>query len=662
MNFLQGRNLKTKIFLSTLVVIVVVSVAVAILTRWIMLSSLTTELKHRGVAIAQSVADRASAHILDHDTPGLVTLVFDTAQLEERKDLVAYVYVTDDDGQVLAHTFTRPFPEHLLKANVLPAAETSSVDLLRMDRQDIYDCAVPITEGIYRIGTVHAGLSKGHIDQLLSRLRLSFFGFLTLVVLVVFLLSLHLAGTISKPIQQLISIADSLSRGNFDVGMDFLGFQAKALDCPAYRNTDLPCWHFDQPQGQEGEPPQRCKRCDFYRQRLDCGEDEVAQLADSFRNMVWSIKLYRRRLRESEEKYRSLFHSGPDPLYVVDRTSLRILDANPRAQELYGFEREELLGLSFTELDPDFPHDRPDASLGCVREGERLRCDKILHYRKDGTPFFVNMRASPTNYQGLPALMAAATDVTEMMEKDAQLIQASKMKTLGEMSAGVAHELNQPLNAIKLGSDYLSLMTEARQTVPMDTLAGLASTISSQVDRATEIITTLRGFGRKADLVKEKLDVNRSIRGVMNLMAQQLVLSDIAVDLDLGKDLPCILAHDNRLQQVLFNLVSNARDAVQQRGKLPSGEGRIAISSAAENGHVLISVADTGVGIPAEELEKVFEPFYTTKETGQGMGLGLAITYGIVKDYGGNITIESTPGQGTAFVLSFPGLEQDCSM
>jgi len=296
-------------------------------------------------------------------------------------------------------------------------------------------------------------------------------------------------------------------------------------------------------------------------------------------------------------------------------------------------------------------------------DGSCVYGTKIIHYRKGAVPFFVNLHACPISYKGTQAIIIAATDITEMIEKDAQLIQASKMKTLGEMSAGIAHELNQPLNAIKMGSDYLNMVLSQPESggacVPRAVLTTISAEMSAQVDRATEIINTLRAFGRKTALVKEELDLNVPVRGVMNIVGQQFKLQNIQVNLDLAPDMPPVMAHDNRLQQVLFNLVSNARDAILARADQPgqhppADSNRIDIRTYAEGGHVYLSVADTGQGIAEEDLPKVFEPFYTTKTTGQGMGLGLSISYGIVKDYGGEIRIRSARGLGSTFTLCFP--------
>ncbi len=661
---LSKISLKNKIFFSILGVLLIISLAIAFLARWILVSSLISELELRGIAIARTIAERGSSFMLDKNYPQLLSLIFDEMQLKERKHLIAYIFIVDSENQVLSHTFTRPIPAELRMANQVPPEETKSVQLLTAMGQAAYDIAIPVKEGIYRLGTVHVGLNKGHIDHLVSYLRTTFLGFLSLVIVIFFIMSHKLAKYITKPITRLTQISDELSRGNFDIKLD-LGSITEGWDpyeCPAYANTDLPCWHFDDFLTTRENPvntpidARSCGKCVFYRKR---GGDEVVQLADSFHNMVWSIKLYRRRLHESEVKYRSLFDSGPDPIFVVDSTNLQIIDANPRACELYGYEKVELIGTSFLELEPEHGG---KSTADFAESGDSrgsVFFQKVLHEKKGDKPFFVNLHACHISYKGRPAIIIAATDISEMMEKDAQLIQASKMKSLGEMSAGIAHEINQPLNAIKMGSDFLAMLVERGSEIPSDQLQQVVSEISSQVDRAADIINTLRAFGRKAELVKEKLDINKPVKGVFSIVRRQFQLDNIHIHLDLAPGLSPILAHDNRLQQVFFNLVANARDAIQEKnGNAPMAEGEvITIRSYEANGQVVAEVQDNGAGISPSVRDKIFEPFFSTKETSHDMGLGLAITYGIVKDYGGDIQVQSTEGEGTTFVLRFPVAE-----
>lgn len=368
-------------------------------------------------------------------------------------------------------------------------------------------------------------------------------------------------------------------------------------------------------------------------------------------------KLAEQALHESEEKYRSLFKSGPNPIFVLDQQSLEILDANPSAEETYGYTKEELVGINFEELGT-FEYENRSFSLmpkgqwfqGCVLS------QKVRHYRKSGAPFYAEVKACPAVYQDKPSIILAATDITETMEKDAQLFQASKMTTLGEMSAGIAHELNQPLNTIKIGSDFLKTMVQNRQSIPPEKMLQVVTVVNNQIERASDIINRLREFGRKSDFKKELVCINTTIKEVMAIIGRQLALQNIQVDYDLDDTTPMILANKNRLEQIIFNLVTNARDAIQhcpvreENGK----KCMIKVISRTESNAVIFSITDTGIGIPEDTKEKIFEPFFTTKDVGKGMGLGLAITYGIVRDFGGTIEVETHPGKGTSFTIRFP--------
>jgi len=648
-------GLREKLLFSMLAAVLFISVAIALISRYILVSSLTHELEMRGYAIAHSVAERGSSHILDDDVPQLLTLIFDEAKLRQRKHLVAYIYIESLEGEILAHTLTHAMPDSI-RTNTIPPGKHDSIELVDLNGEDIYDLAAVINEGLYRIGTVHVGLNKSHIDSLVGKLRVAFLGFISLVVLITVFLSSWLSKYITRPVSDLTRLSDEISRGNFDIPLKIgQHIDWDTSQCPAFSNTDLPCWHFD--QSKSGEAPseahRKCADCAFYRKH---DGDEVVQLGDSFRNMVWSIKLYRRRLRESEEKYRSLFDSGPDPIFVVDCETGEICDANPRTEELYGFTKNELIGMQFIKLGPE----HNDSCLTYFTEGGGgcVYFPKLLHYKDDNEPFFVNMHACPISYRGRHAIIIAVTDITELIEKDAQLIQAGKMKSLGEMSAGVAHEINQPLNAIKMGSEFLSMTEEEGMDVPREHYLEVVREISTQVDRAAEIINTLRSFGRKSDLIEERVDLNHPIKAVLSMLRRQFELDNIRFELDFVDGLPPVLAHSNRLQQVVFNIVANARDAINDSSSAQDldADRRISIRTGAEGELVFCEVEDSGSGIDEDDRRKIFEPFFTTKEAGQGMGLGLAITYGIVKDYHGEIHIRAAENKGTVFRMEFPAV------
>lgn len=369
-------------------------------------------------------------------------------------------------------------------------------------------------------------------------------------------------------------------------------------------------------------------------------------------------------LHDSEEKYRSLFDSGPNPIFVLDPASLQILDLNPAAIETYGYSKEELLGHLISELG-EFEIPGQGLTLDDAA-GQLDACfinQKARHRKKDGSPFYIRVKACPIKYQDREAIILAVTDITESIEKDAQLFQASKMQTLGEMSAGIAHELNQPLNAIKIGADYLRIKLHQGKLPAPEELEQVTSAVTEQVQRASEIINRLREFGRKPDFKKVPVDLNAVITQVLQIIGQQLILNNIQVVYALAPKLPAILANANRLEQVFFNLVSNARDAIEKlsEGAGESGARQIKLATFTEGHQVVCIVEDTGVGIADDAQEKIFEPFYTTKEVGKGMGLGLAITYGIVHEYGGSIEVKSHLGKGTRFTLRFERMDVEWS-
>ncbi|MBI5521753.1 MAG: PAS domain S-box protein [Desulfarculus sp.] len=373
---------------------------------------------------------------------------------------------------------------------------------------------------------------------------------------------------------------------------------------------------------------------------------------------ITPIRRLETELRKSEEKYRLFFNNDPNPILVFDRESLEILDANDRAAAEYRWPKEELTGRSFLTLTNGADQARVRQFL---EQGEAF-LPRVHQVRSDGQPFFVNIRASYGEHLGRRAVIATTADISSVMETEQQLIQAAKMATLGEMSAGVAHELNQPLSIISTAGNYLAKQAQRSEVPDLLILRQISQELLSQVERATRIINHLREFGRKARVERGKVNLNQPIEGVFHLLGQQLALHDIEVILELDPELPPIWGESNRLEQIFINLVLNARDAIEElRGQGNASAGQIRVRSWAEDGRVMVSVSDNGVGIPPEQRGRIFEPFFTTKDVGKGTGLGLSISYGIVRDYGGVIELVSGPGQGTTFLLAFPVAREEAA-
>jgi PAS domain S-box-containing protein len=363
---------------------------------------------------------------------------------------------------------------------------------------------------------------------------------------------------------------------------------------------------------------------------------------------------------KSEEKYRTLFNNDPNPIFILDSDTLKVLDINQRAQDCYGYPRTELFGFPFLKLG-----DREDfevkTGLRNLIEGQSILFSKKRHYKKGGISFFVNINVSRSRYGERDVLIATTTDITESVQKETQLIQAGKMATLGLMAAGMAHEINQPLNVIQICSDFLVKMVKKGAIIRDEDILNTTRDIIENVKRATKVIQHVRSFARQSEIVRNRVNINNPIWDVFKILGNQINVHQVRVELKLAQDLPDIMAEHNRLEQVFINLVSNAIDAMDEKTEHPDykdAEKRLTIESYAENGLVVVNVSDTGVGMTEEVMNKILEPFFTTKKVGKGTGLGVSISYGIVKDYDGTIDIDSKVGVGTTFRLKFPAMDK----
>jgi len=241
----------------------------------------------------------------------------------------------------------------------------------------------------------------------------------------------------------------------------------------------------------------------------------------------------------------------------------------------------------------------------------------------------------------------------ELRDKQEQLVQAGKLATLGELTTGVAHELNNPLNNIGLfmgnALDLIGLGVTDREHIARELQNAMR-----QVRKATEIISHLRTFGRVAPVSRELVSMNQVIGRALSLMQEQLRLREIEVELDVSAQRAVVMGNPIQLEQVLINLLTNARDALVE-----SPRKIIHISCEVRDGVVDLAFSDTGPGIPEGLERRIFDPFFTTKEVGQGTGLGLSITYGIIKEHGGTIAVANRPGEGATFLIRLPLASDD---
>ena len=427
----------------------------------------------------------------------------------------------------------------------------------------------------------------------------------------------------------------------------YKGLSQKCPVCPVEKTFEDGKSHWSEESGPDKDGRLRhwvVKSCP-----IQNSEGEIVAVMEMCLDITHRKEL-EQKLIISENQYHSIFSNIPNPVFVLDLESLEILDCNASVEKVYSFTKDDVKGRSF--LDMFSEEDRDYYAI-------KLRTSSFLgqakHKSKDDRTLYVNIRVSPSEFNGQKILLVTTSDITKRLETEQQLLQASKMATLGEMATGVAHELNQPLAVMESASSFLTRKLEKKEKIDPEHLLIMTQKISGNVDRATKIINHLREFGRKEDAGLEKIQVNDLLRRSNELLSQQLRVRGIEVVWQLAEGLPPIMADPGRLEQVFINLLLNARDAIEEKlstAKTKKSFEKITLRTSSDGDKVSVEVADTGNGVPKDQLDKIFEPFYTTKGIGKGTGLGLSISYGIIKDCGGNIRVK--PGKGARFIIEFP--------
>jgi two-component system, cell cycle sensor histidine kinase and response regulator CckA len=372
------------------------------------------------------------------------------------------------------------------------------------------------------------------------------------------------------------------------------------------------------------------------------------------------IKRNEQELRRSEARYRSLVHSS---VYGIYRSSLegRFLDVNPALITMLGYGSAEEVLL----LDPEndiFAHaEEHNRLIDEFRRTGRLDGIEVKWRRKDGVSITVRISGRAVSSADEPAdvLEAIAEDVTDRRALEDQFRQAQKMEAVGRLAGGVAHDFNNLLMVISGYAEVILAKLEVNHP-----LRDKASAIQQASDRATTLTRQLLAFSRKQLLELKVVDVN-SIVADMERLLRPLIGENVELVAKFAPDAGYIRADAGQLEQVLMNLVVNAKDAMPGGGKLTIQTQNLVLDESARRGqtfirpgnYVMLSVSDTGMGMDKETQSRIFEPFFTTKEKGKGTGLGLSTVYGIVKQSGGYVMVQSEEGRGTTFHIYLPRVE-----
>jgi len=373
-------------------------------------------------------------------------------------------------------------------------------------------------------------------------------------------------------------------------------------------------------------------------------------VAQAWANAMKNALLHRQVIEESDrrrsagESLQRILDHSPDVIMTTDGLG-RITEFNRGAQKLLGWRKDEVLGWPSSVLLAD-PRD-----LSLL---ERLRATGVLSSvtcrlaKKQGGQVDVELHMSLLEESGAePGAVWIGRDLTELNATQLQLIQAGKLSAIGEVISGVAHELNNPLSAV-LGFSQLVLARQGDGPAARE-----LEQIHEAALRCQKIVKNLLSFSRVHKPERRHLGVNGILEKTLDLKQYQLQVADIDVVKDLDPQLPCTMVDFHQMQQVFLNLLQNAEHAIAS-AKRP---GRIAVRTSLAASYIRIEISDDGVGMDATTRERIFDPFFTTKEPGHGTGLGLSVSYGIIKQHGGRIGVRSTPGEGTTFVIELPVLD-----
>jgi PAS domain S-box-containing protein len=379
------------------------------------------------------------------------------------------------------------------------------------------------------------------------------------------------------------------------------------------------------------------------------GHREVLAHAESLACIALETDYAVRELRESDARLRMFVDHATDGFFVHDGVTGAVVEVNQQACTSLGYTREELIGSATRLFDPHASRELLDEITRRLSVGETVTFDS-RHVRKDGAAFPVEVRIRAFTARGQTFHLALVRDTTARRELEDQLRHAQKMEAVGRLAGGVAHDFNNLLTVINGYSDVLL------DQLPEDTTEHAdISMIREAGDRAAALTAQLLAFSRRSIISPKAVNLNTLVERMVK-MCKRIIGENIALDTQLEPGLAKVMADAGQLEQVIMNLVVNARDAMPRGGKLTLTTRNI---KAQTGRYVCLVVSDTGEGMTDEVRARVFEPFFTTKPQGQGSGLGLATAYGIVEQASGQIRVDSSPGNGSSFSVILPVIPPD---
>jgi PAS domain S-box-containing protein len=548
-----------------------------------------------------------------------------------RHDFLSYAMVVSPRGEIFFHSDPTQHGRVIEDPTVLAHLKTpqAASHVFSNGRQRFYEVFTPVLHRGEHVATVRIGFPATFVRSRINAMVAYSGGVAFIVVsLGIALLVVSLNVWVWRPLGRLIQARNDMTREGMAV--------EERVEGPARDEIERLRVTFD---GMLSDLEQQ--RNELERTNAELGREIVER------------KRAEEEIRASEAKYQDLYHNAPDMFASVDARTGTIQQCNRTLAASLGYPEEEVIGRHIVDLHESECGESVREVFETAARASEVRDTELRLRRKAGGTIDVSLNVSTLrDAEGrVVHYRAVWRDVTErkraeaaLREREAQLRQASKLAAVGQLAAGVAHEVNNPLAVIMGQAELLA------QTSPDPNVSGRVRKILAHADRAARIIQELQNFARPKPPKQTVFGLPEIVHRVVDLRRHTLEVSGIGVHVEIPPGLPPVQGDPGQLEQVVLNLLLNAEQAVASR----NDQKAITIRLAGGNDRVRLTVADTGPGIPPDVLPRIFEPFFTTKPVGQGTGLGLSICYSIVEAHKGRIWVEGSPGHGATFIIELP--------
>jgi PAS domain S-box-containing protein len=610
------RSLAARLSIGTVLVVSTVMAVLILMVERHQRGAIIEETERRGAVLARNLAAMSYGPLLLYNYTALEQSV---ARVAEEADVV-YAVVLDSDGKVAAHSRNAARVGEFLPGEVDRAA-ARTLEPLRQDTVDrrrgaVYDFAVPVLVNDQKWGTVRVGLSKARMHAQIARTRWELALLMLVTTLVAAAAAAVVARRISRPVQQLANGAVAIARGELNQRIepatdDEIGRLAAAFNHMA------------------AELARQHAALENVNTELRRGLEELADLKGYTDNILASLT------------------SG---IVTVDLEG-RVVTLNPAAELMTGFFAGEVAGRYCTEVFAQTP-DLAEVLMDTLANRTPVLGTTLTLRRRGGRGLPVELSVSPLRGSEGKELgvIGVFRDLTRVRQLEERLRRSDRLAAVGELAAGLAHEIKNPLTSLLTFTRRLGRAFE-----DADFRQRFQAVVPRELERINGIVEGLLELARPARLTFKPVRVPTLLERTVELYGTRIEAQRVEVYRDYVRDLPSIWADQEALYQALVNLVTNALDAMPSGGVLVLRAGWSdgeSLGRAGGGRRVAIEIEDSGVGIPAAVVDRVFNPFFSTKDS--GTGLGLALTYKIIDDHGGSIDVRSTPGVGTTFRLVLP--------